>query len=103
MRYLFVLLPLLAVGCADPYGGGYAYNNGGYAYNNGGYAYNNGGYAYNNGGYAPRYASAYGYNDNSNARPSQYYGGENCGTPDDPKACPPMPRRPLPYYPGDRY
>ena len=23
----------------------------------------------------------------------------NCGTPDEPKACPPMPRRPLAYYP----
>ena len=26
----------------------------------------------------------------------------NCGTPDEPKACPPMPRNPLPYYQGDR-
>jgi hypothetical protein len=26
----------------------------------------------------------------------------NCGTPDEPKACPPMPRVPLPYYMGDR-
>jgi hypothetical protein len=29
-------------------------------------------------------------------------GGENCGTPDEPKACPPMPRRPLPYYPANK-
>jgi hypothetical protein len=28
--------------------------------------------------------------------------GENCGTPDEPKACPPMPRHPLPYYPANR-
>ena len=27
---------------------------------------------------------------------------ENCGTPDQPKACPPMPRRPLAYYPENR-
>jgi len=28
--------------------------------------------------------------------------GENCGTPDDPKPCPQLPRHPLPYYPGNR-
>jgi len=27
---------------------------------------------------------------------------ENCGTPDEPKACPPMPRRPLNYYPPNK-
>ncbi len=27
---------------------------------------------------------------------------ENCGTPDEPKPCPPMPRHPLPYYPDNR-
>ena len=26
----------------------------------------------------------------------------NCGTPDDPKPCPPMPRHPLPYYPSNK-
>jgi hypothetical protein len=26
----------------------------------------------------------------------------NCGTPFEPKPCPPMPRVPLPYYTGDR-
>lgn len=26
----------------------------------------------------------------------------NCGTPDEPKACPPMPRVNLPYYPANR-
>jgi hypothetical protein len=87
MRYLLVLLPLLAVGCADTYGSGYAYDNGGY--------------------YSPRYASAYGYNGRDNdsyyGRPTGYYGGENCGTPDEPRACPPMPRRPLPYYPEGRW
>jgi hypothetical protein len=29
-------------------------------------------------------------------------GGENCGTPDEPKPCPPLPRHPLPYYPANR-
>src|SRR5262249_55873874 len=32
----------------------------------------------------------------------QSYGGENCGTPDEPKPCPPLPRHPLPYYPANR-
>ena len=27
---------------------------------------------------------------------------QNCGTPDEPKACPPMPRRPLRTYPENR-
>jgi hypothetical protein len=27
---------------------------------------------------------------------------ENCGTPDEPKPCPPMPRVPLPYYPANK-
>jgi hypothetical protein len=30
------------------------------------------------------------------------YSQENCGTPDEPKPCPPMPRVPLPYYPANR-
>jgi hypothetical protein len=29
-------------------------------------------------------------------------GGENCGTPDEPKPCPAMPRVPLQYYPANR-
>jgi hypothetical protein len=28
--------------------------------------------------------------------------GENCGTPDEPKACPPLPKRPLKYYPANK-
>ena len=28
--------------------------------------------------------------------------GENCGTPEEPKPCPPLPRHPLPYYPANR-
>ena len=27
----------------------------------------------------------------------------NCGTPDEPKACPPLPRRPLAGYPPNRH
>jgi hypothetical protein len=27
---------------------------------------------------------------------------ENCGTPDEPKPCPPMPRHPLQHYPPDK-
>ena len=27
---------------------------------------------------------------------------DNCGTPDEPKPCPPMPRHPLPYYPNNK-
>lgn len=80
MRYLFLLLPLIAIGCAGPYGPGYT------------------------GAYYeryPTYASWYGYNGGYYGRP--YYGGENCGTPDEPKGCPPLARHPLPYYPGDRW
>ena len=29
-------------------------------------------------------------------------GAENCGTPDEFKVCPPLPRHPLPYYPDNR-
>jgi hypothetical protein len=29
-------------------------------------------------------------------------GAENCGTPDDPKSCPPLPRHSLSYYPANR-
>lgn len=40
-------------------------------------------------------------------RPAPYARGpasspENCGTPDEPKPCPPMPRVPLQYYPANR-
>jgi hypothetical protein len=29
-------------------------------------------------------------------------GAENCGTPDEPKSCPPLPRHPLPNYPANK-
>ena len=87
MRYFLVFLPLLAAGCADTYGSGYASDAGGY--------------------HSPRYASGYGSNDRDNdgyyGRSANYSGGENCGTPGEPRACPPMPRRPLPYYPEGRW
>jgi hypothetical protein len=41
----------------------------------------------------------------SSANPSRMSGQpdpENCGTPDEPKACPPMPRRPLQHYPANK-
>jgi hypothetical protein len=82
VRYLCLLflLPLLA-GC-DPY------------------------YPYGYGGYPAGYYSGPppGY-----PGPQPYYGGpggyssENCGTPEQPKACPPLPRHPLPYYPANHY
>jgi hypothetical protein len=48
--------------------------------------------------YDTRYAANPGANT-SGARPMT---SENCGTPDEPKACPPLPRHNLTYYPGDR-
>jgi hypothetical protein len=79
MRTLLLALPLVAAGCA--YSPDYA-----------------------QGYYSryPGYAQGYGYSDTGYyARP--YDGGENCGTPNEPKACPPLPRHPLPYYPADRW
>ena len=32
----------------------------------------------------------------------QAFDTNNCGTPDEPKPCPPMPRHPLPYYPANK-
>lgn len=91
MRYvaLFLLLALLAGIC--PYYPAYAQ----------GYAYPPGYYP-PGGPPPPPPPPPYG----SRLRP--YYGGgqayntENCGTPDAPKPCPPMPRVPLPYYPANR-
>ena len=36
------------------------------------------------------------------ATSAQSSSSENCGTPDEPKACPPMPRRPLQHYPANK-
>jgi len=97
MRYLLLALPFsLLAGCYYPYGyGGY------YGYSIP-YAP---GYSQS---YAPAYQAAYG----SNYAPQSYapayhaarssYDGENCGTPDHFRPCPPLPRHPLSYYPGNR-
>jgi hypothetical protein len=111
MRYCLVLLPLLAAGCVDTYDNGYAYRG------ENGYAYR--GEAYSGRNDAPGYGYGYAYRDDYNApryparaipdggyyasRDSGFGNGENCGTPDEPRACPPLPRRPLQYYPADRW
>ena len=94
MKYLLLGLPLIATAC----GYGYGYDPG-YAQ---GLAWPGlfGAYAYSSGYGAPPYPQRYASNEGY-VRP--YYGGENCGTPDEPKGCPRLPRHPLPYYPGDRY
>jgi len=33
---------------------------------------------------------------------TQLSSSENCGTPDEPKRCPPMPRHPLQHYPANK-
>ena len=104
MRRLLLVLPLsLLAGCYYPYGYGGSYGYGrSYGYSTP-YAP---GYSQS---YAPTYQPAY----QPNGAPQTYapayqaarssYGGENCGTPDNFRPCPPLPRHPLPYYPGDRY
>lgn len=90
MRYFMLLLPFVLAGCAYSYPVGYGY-----------------GYSY------PEYAPGYGYYSQTPAIGPEYaYNGtgnstlpndtENCGTPFQFKACPPMPRHPLPYYPANR-
>ena len=92
MRYILLLLPFALAGCAYSYPIGYGY-----------------GYP----GPAPAYAPSYGYGRlNPSINPAYAYNGpeytgvpnstENCGTPFDFKACPPLPRHPLPYYPANR-
>ena len=80
MRYLLLALPLVAGACAPTYAPGYAGND-------------------YYGRYPTSYAAGYGY-ERGYDRP--YYGGENCGTPYEPKGCPPLPRHPLPYYPANK-
>ena len=38
----------------------------------------------------------------ASAGPSAKQGSENCGTPDEFKACPPMPRHPMQTYPAHK-
>ncbi len=89
MRYLLLALPLVAAGCAYGYDPGYSQGYYGPGYS-APYAYNSG---YGTPSYSQRYASNDGY-------VMPYDGGENCGTPDDPKGCPPLPRHPLPVLSG---
>ena len=102
MRYLLLLLPLVAAGCTqnyDAYGRAYgAYGSDYYGQSTAG-GYYGGGYQGQYPAYASGYGSRsdYGYNEGYYGRP--YYGGENCGTPDEPKGCPPMPREPLEVLP----
>ena len=100
MRRLLLFLPLLLLAGCYPY---YPYYGYGYP---GPYAqsYPPGYYANRPpppgyGGPPPQYRSG----PPSGPPPNgQAYNTENCGTPDQPKACPPMPRVPLPYYPANR-
>ena len=102
MRYLILLLPLFLLGGCYPYGYyGYGY---GYPY---GYPPGSGA------GYQPYYPSGpppptyqaqprtYGGQPNYNGGPGAN-SPANCGTPDQFKPCPPLPRNPLPYYPANR-
>ena len=104
MRRLLLLLPLTLLAGCYPYYPYYGYT--------GAYAQ---GYPYPPGYYPPgpppgSYSSPPMYRGG----PAPYAGGpgpyargqatspENCGTPDQPKPCPPMPRVPLQYYPANR-
>jgi len=89
MKYLLLAMPLIATACSYGFDPGYSQGYYGPGYSSP-YASSQ---DYYGPSYSPRYASNEGY-----IRP--YYGGENCGTPDEPKGCPPLPRHPLPYYPG---
>ena len=55
-------------------------------------------------GYVPHTAPSPGappYAENAGPSNSpEAYNTNNCGTPDEPKRCPPMPRHPLQNYPG---
>lgn len=96
MRYILLLLALVVAGCAETYPVGYGYSTQ-YPNNASGYGYN---YGYYN--ESPAAPSGYAYNWSNYGTPPAN-DTNNCGTPDEPYACPPMPRRPLPYYPPYRY
>ena len=104
MRRLLLFLPLLLAGCYPyyPYYGSYYGSYYGYP-NPYAQAYPPG--YYGNRPPPPGYGGPPLYrNGPPPVAPSggQAYNTENCGTPDEPKACPPMPRVPLPYYPANR-
>lgn len=88
MRYFLLLLTFALAGCAYSYPVGY-------------------GYGYNYPGPPPGYGPVYGqtppaYAYNETGYPAQASNTENCGTPFEFRACPPLPRHPLPYYPANR-
>jgi hypothetical protein len=45
---------------------------------------------------------AFAQSDSRTGAPTAQSNGENCGTPDNYKPCPPLPRNPLRTYPGPR-
>ena len=97
MRYLLLLLPLVVAGCVATYPAGYGYEySGQYPNYASGYGYN---YGYYNENPPPAPGYAYNWGDYSQ---SPAYDPNNCGTPDEPYACPPLPTTPLPYYPANR-
>ena len=103
MRYFLFLLPLVVAGCAETYPAGYGYGPSA-QYPSAQYPSDASGYSHNYGYYNenPPAASGYAYNSSAYGQ-SSAYDPNNCGTPDEPYACPPMPRRPLPYYPPNRW
>lgn len=96
MRYLLILLPLAVAGCAYSYPVGYGYGYGEAPQYAAGYGYYGPAVTPGYGAAAPGYG--YGYDEGA----YEATGRENCGTPYAFKACPPLPRRPLTYYPANR-
>jgi hypothetical protein len=100
MRYFVLLAVLSLLGGCYPYGYGYY----GYGYPYGTYGYAPGYQPYYQGGRPPPFqgqTAGYAAPQNNYPGPTAY-SGENCGTPDQPKPCPPLPRHPLPYFPANR-
>jgi hypothetical protein len=101
MAWIGLAGALLALGGCYAYPAGYQgsgyYAPGYYAPGYPGSGYDAPGY------YAPGYhAPGYYAPGVSPHQAPQAYNTENCGTPDEPKPCPPMPRVPLQYYPANK-
>ncbi len=99
MRYILILLPFAVAGCAYP--AGYGYNYPGYTYSGQAPQYAAGPGYCGQGYYGPPAAPGYGYEPGAYSAVAAG-GTENCGTPFEFRACPPLPRRPLAYYPANR-
>jgi hypothetical protein len=93
MRYIILAAMLVAFAPAA-----YAQSNSGNMGNMGNMSGGTGGMSGGTGGMSQSDRS----NMQSPGRMASQGGGENCGTPDEPKACPPLPRHPLPYYPPNK-